>query len=95
MKDPNACIEYTNNMQDVYKNIEEYNPSTKCNVLIVFDDMIADMISNKNFNPVVTELLIRGRQLTILFLSIKDVWQNCTAFYYEIFQQTRALTNCI
>ena len=73
LRDPSAFIEYTNNMQDVYKNIEEYNPSTKCNVLIVFDDMIADMISNKKLSPVVTELLIRGKQLTILFPSIKDV----------------------
>ena len=95
LKDPNAFIEYTNNMQDAYKNIEEYNPSTKCNVLIVFDDMIADMISNKKLSPVVTDLLIRGRQLTISFPSIKDVSLNCTVFYYEIFQQTRALTNCI
>ena len=48
MKDPKALIEHSNNMQNVYKNIEEYNPTRKCNVLIVFDDMIADMISNNN-----------------------------------------------
>ena len=41
-------IEYSNDMQEVYKNIEEYNPSKKRKVLIVFDDMIADMINNKN-----------------------------------------------
>ena len=40
-------------MQDVYKNIEEYNPGKKRKVLIVFDDMIADMINNKKLNPVV------------------------------------------
>ena len=43
LKDPKTFIEYSNNMQDLYKNIEEYNPRRKCNVLIVFDDMIADM----------------------------------------------------
>ena len=62
LKDPTAFIEYSNNAQDVYKNIEEYNPS-KCNVLIVFDDMISDTISNKSLSPVVIELFIRRRKL--------------------------------
>ena len=48
LKDPKTFIEYSNNMQDLYKNIEEYNPRRKCNVLIVFDDMIADMGHKKN-----------------------------------------------
>ena len=47
LKDPKILIEYSNNMQDVYKTIEEYNPSRKCNVLIVFNDIIANMICNK------------------------------------------------
>ena len=54
-----AFIEYSNNMQDFYKSIEEYNPSRKCNLLIVFDDMIADIISNKTLSPIVTEIFIR------------------------------------
>ena len=41
-------IEYVNDMDDIYKNIEEYNPNKKQNIMIVFDDMIADMLSNKN-----------------------------------------------
>ena len=49
-------MEYSNNMQDVYKNIEDYNPIKKRKVLIVFDDMIADMINNNKLNPIVTEL---------------------------------------
>ena len=44
--DPKAFIEYSNDMQDVYKNIEEYNPGKKCKILIVFDDMVPDMINN-------------------------------------------------
>ena len=48
--DPKAFMEYSNDMQDVYKNIEDYNP-----ILIIFDDMIADMISNNKLNPIVTE----------------------------------------
>ena len=49
-------------MQDVYKNIEEYNLGKTRKVLIIFDDMIVDMISNKKLNRVVTELFIRGRK---------------------------------
>ena len=49
---------YSNNMQDVYKNIEDYNPDKKEKVLLVFDDMIADMINNKKLNSIVTELEI-------------------------------------
>ena len=46
--DPEAFMEYSNDMQDVYKNIEDYNPIKKRKLLIVFDDMIADMINNKS-----------------------------------------------
>ena len=56
-------MEYSNDMQDVCKNIEDYNPGKTPKVLIVFDDMIADMINNKKLNRVVTELFIRGRKL--------------------------------
>ena len=51
---PKASIEYSNDMQVVYKNIEEYNISKKRKILIVFGDMIDDMINNKKLNPVVT-----------------------------------------
>ena len=54
-----AFIEYSNDMDDIYKNNEEYNPNTKRKTLIVFDDMIAHIHINKKINPVVTELLIR------------------------------------
>ena len=63
--DPKAFMEYSNDMQDVYKNIEDYNPRKNRKVLIVFDDMIADMINNKKLSPIVTELFIRGRKLNI------------------------------
>ena len=68
--DPKACIEYSNDMQDVYKNIEDYNPIKKRKVLIIFDDMIADMISNNRLNPIVTELFIRGRKFNISIVFI-------------------------
>ena len=69
-KDPKAFIEYSYDMQDVYKNIEDYNPGKKRKIIIVFDDMIADMINNKKLNPVVTELFIRGRKLNISIVFI-------------------------
>ena len=58
-------IKYSNDMKDVYKNIEEYNLGKKRKVLIVFDDIIADMINNKKLNPIVTELFIRDRKINI------------------------------
>ena len=58
-------MEYSNDMQDVYKNIEDCNLNKKRKILIVFDDMITDMINNKKLNPVVAELFIRGRKLNI------------------------------
>ena len=54
--DPETYTEYSNDMQDVYKNIDEYNPGKNCKILIVFYDIIADMINNKKLNSVV-----RGR----------------------------------
>ena len=87
--DPNAFMEYSNDMQDVHKNIEEYNPIKKRKILIVFDDMIADMINNNKLNPIVTELFIRGRKLNISIVFItqsyfeapKDVRLSSTHFF--------------
>ena len=87
--DPKAFLEYSNDMQNVYKNIEDYNPNKKRKILIVFDDMIADKINNKKLNPVVTELFIRRRKLNISIVFItksyfkvpKDVRFNSTHFF--------------
>ena len=86
--DPKAFMEYSNDMQDVYKNTEDYNPGKKRKVLIFFDNMIADMINNKKLNPIVTELFITGRKLNIsivfitesYFRVLKDVRLNSTYF---------------
>ena len=56
--DPKPFIEYSDDMHDVYKNIDEYNIDIERKVLIVFDDMIADMINNKKLNSIVIELFI-------------------------------------
>ena len=86
---PKAFMEYSNDMQDVQKNIEDYNPIKKRKILIVFDDMIADMINNNKLNPIVTELFIRRRKLNISIAFVtqsyfkvpKDVRLNSTHFF--------------
>ena len=61
---------YSNDMDNIYKNIEAKNPNKKRKKFIFSDDMIADMLSNKTPNPIVTELFIRGRKLNISFVFI-------------------------
>ena len=86
-------------MQDVYKNIEEHNPDRKHKVLVVFDDMIANIISNKKLNQIVAELFVRGRKLnisTVLFIQSyfavpKDVRLNCTHIFIMKIQNRRKL----
>ena len=74
---PKAFIEYSNDMHDVYKNIDEYNIDKERKILIVFDVMIADMISNKNLNSTVTKLFIRGRKLNIYIVFITQSSKKC------------------
>ena len=97
--DPKAFIEYSNDMHDVYKNIDDYNPDKENKILIVFDDMIADMINNKKLNSIVTELFIRGRNLNISLVFItqsyikvsKDVRLNTTHFFITKISSKREL----
>ena len=65
LNDPNAFIECSNTMDDVYKNIDYYNPNRKRKVLIVLDDMIAEIMANKTFQAIIKDLLIRCRKLKI------------------------------
>ena len=66
--DPKAFIEYSNDMEDFYKNTDEYIVDKVLKILIVFDDMIADMIDNKTLNSKVTDLFIRA--LLLFFYTI-------------------------
>ena len=68
--DPNAFIECSNRMDDVYQNIDDCNPSRKRKILIVFDDMIADIMTNKTFQAIIKELFIRCRKVNISLLFI-------------------------
>ena len=83
-------------MDYIYKNIEEYNPNKKRKMLLIFDDANTYMLTNKKFNPVVTELFIRGRKSNISLVSFYEILFCCTKksytkfhalFYYENFKQ--------
>ena len=86
LNDPIAFIECSNTMDDVYENIDNYNPSRKKKILIVFDDMIADIMSNKKFQAIIKELFIKCRKLNSSLVFIiqsyfcvpKDVRLNST-----------------
>ena len=70
-------MEYSNDMQDVYKNIEDYNPIKKRKILIVFDDMIADMINNNKLNPIVTDCLLEVETLIFLLSLLRNHILKC------------------
>ena len=87
--DPKALTEYSNIMDDVYNNIDDYNLKRKRKILIVFDDMIADVNSNKIFQVIIKELFVRCRKLNIsvifitksYFLVPKDIRLNSTKYF--------------
>ena len=90
-------------MDDIYKNIEEYNPSKKRKILIAFDDTIANMLSNKELNSTVTELYFRARKINIFLVFIRqsyfalprNIRLNYTHFFFnENSKQRRTSTNC-
>ena len=65
LNDSKAFIEYSNDMDDIYKTIERLNPNMNRKILIVFHYIIDDMLISRKLNPIVTELFIRGRKLNI------------------------------
>ena len=76
-------------MDDFHKNIEEYNPNKKRKILILFDDTIAIMLSDKKLNPIVSELLITGRKINISLVFVtqsyfavsKNIRQNSAHYF--------------
>ena len=97
--DPRAYIEYSHDMHDVYKNIDDYNPDEDNKNLIVFDDTVADLINNTKLDSIVTELFIRGGKLNISLVFItqsyfkvpKDVRLNTTHFFIAKIPNKREL----
>ena len=85
---PNAFIECSNTMDDIYENIDDSNPNWKRKILIAFDNMMADIMENKEFQVIIKKLFIRCRKLNILLVFItqsyfsapKDV-RSCSTHY--------------
>ena len=99
LKDQNAFIEYSDTMDDIYENIEDYNKKRKRKVLIVFDDMISHVMSDKKAQQVLKELFIKCRKLNISlcfltqsYVSVpNDVRLNCTDYIIFILNNKREL----
>ena len=68
--DLKTFIEYSNNMGDICQNLYKYNPDKKRKISIIFDEMIADMLSNKKLHSIVTEILIRGKEINISYVFV-------------------------
>ena len=81
-RDPSAFIEYSNTTDDVYKNIDECNPSRKRKILTVFDDMIADIETNKKFQAIIKKIFIRCRKVNMSLVFI-------THFYFFVPKDVR------
>ena len=89
LNDSTGFIEYSNTMDDVYNNIDDCNSKRKRKVLIVFDDMIADIMTNKRFQAIITELFIRCRKLNISLVFI-------TQSYFSVPKEFRLnSTHCL
>ena len=82
LNDPNAFIEYSNTTDDVYNNIDDNNPKRKRKLLIVFNDMTADIMTNKRFEAIIKELFIRYRKLNISLVFI-------TQSYFSVPKEVR------
>ena len=88
-------------MDDVYEDIDNYNPKRNKKVLIVFDDMIADIMTNKKFQAIIKELFVRCRKLNISLVFItqsyfsapKDVRLNSTHYLIMEINNKRELRN--
>ena len=101
LNDPNGFIECPNTMDDVYENIHDYNLNRKRKTLIVFDDMIADIMTNKKFKAIIKELFIRCKKLNISLAFItqsyfsvpKDVRLNTTHYFIMKINNKRELQN--
>ena len=79
--DPNVFIECSGMMHDIYENIDDYNSNKKRKILIVFDDMIADIMTSKMFHAKIEELIEKCRKLNI---SLVFIAQSCFVFLKDV-----------
>ena len=84
LNDPKAFVEYSQYMDDVYNNIDDCNPNRKRKILIVFDDMIADIMTNKKFQVLIKKLFIRCKKLNVSVVFI-------TQFYLSVPKEVRLI----
>ena len=82
LNDPSAFTEYSNTTGDAYSNFDDYNPRRKRKILIVFDDIIADIMTNKRFQAIINELFFRCRKLNISLVFI-------TQSYFSVPKEVR------
>ena len=73
LDDPSAFIKYSNTMDGIYSNVDNYSAKQKRKILIVFDDMIADIMTNKKFQAIIKELFIRCKKLNISLVFITSL----------------------
>ena len=98
LRNPKTITDYSQTI-DVYENSEDFNPIKKRKVLIVFDDMIADMEANRKLSPIVTDLFLRGIHLNIPLIFIsqsyfkvpKTIRLNATHYFIMLYQTKREL----
>ena len=101
LNDPSAFIGYSNTINDVYNNIDDYNPKRKGKNLIVFNDMIADVMNKKTFQAIIKDLFIRCRKLNVFFIFItqsyfsvpEDVGLNSTHYLIMKIHDGKELQN--
>ena len=101
LDDPIAFTEYSNTMDDIYSNIDDYTPKRKRKILIMFDDMIDDIMTNKKFQAIIKELFLRCRKLNISLVFItqsyfsvqKEVRLNSTRYLIMKIHKKRELKN--
>ena len=87
--DSNAFIECSNTMDDVYENIVDYNPSRKRKNLIVFDDMVPNIMTNKKFQAIIKELFIRCRKLNISLVFITQSYFSVPKDFVKIYRDCK------
>ena len=104
LKNPKVFIDHSQTINDLYQNLEDYNPTKKRRVLIVFDDVIADMESNKKISPIVNESFLREGKLNISIVFLrqsyfkvpKTISLNVTHYFImEVSKKKRNSTNSI
>ena len=82
LNNPNAFIECSNTVDDVYENINDYNSNRKRKILIVFDDMIADIMTNRRFQAIIEDVILNSTHFLIMKINSRKELQNIAINHY-------------